>query len=93
MKTRYDEDPSAAPDHPAVEAFYRELCGRYPTLDDWPEETQDDCPWNMGPDRMGGYVTVCMSDRALEKGVLEFVVDLALRHKLVCYDPQSQTIH
>ena len=77
--------------NPAVDAFYAELTDRYPEIDSIPEERIDDhdyCPWSCSLDHSPGHVILsCVWSQA--ENVARFVFDLAKRHGLVVYDPQS----
>jgi hypothetical protein len=75
----------------AVEAFYSELTSRWPELDTVPEDKIDDtefCPWSVA---LGHYhravVMNCVYSRAAE--VHRYVAELALKHGLAFFDPQS----
>jgi hypothetical protein len=78
---------------PAVEAFYRELCGTYPEIDTLPDDQVHDCPWSCAHDRSGLHVIIAMSWGERTSPVVRFVVDLAERHDLICYDPQGPKVY
>jgi hypothetical protein len=79
---------------PAVDAFYRELTGRWPEIDAIPGDKIDDlevCPWSIAMDRSGMHVIMCcVWSKADEVG--EFVESLAMKNGLVFYDPQSDRV-
>jgi hypothetical protein len=86
-----DDDTSEVVEHPAVQAFYDELVAKHPEIDDIPEDRIDDsdyCPWSVAMDRSPGHVIMCcVWSKADYVGAL--VADLAAKHGLVLYDPQS----
>jgi len=82
------DDPQA---HPAVDAFYEELTAKHPEIDTIPDERIDDhdyCPWSCALDRSPGHVIMpCVWSKA--EYVDAFVRELARKHGLAVYDPQS----
>lgn len=80
--------------HPSVSAFYDELVLKHPEIDDVPEERIDDhdyCPWSCAIDRSPGHVIVaCVWSKADDVGAL--IHDLATKHGLAMYDPQSERV-
>ena len=78
---------------PAVNAFYKELCRAYPEIDTLPDDQVDDCPWSCAHDRSGLHVIVAMSWGEKTTPVAQFVVDLAEKCGLVCYDPQGPDVY
>ncbi|MDH5559011.1 MAG: hypothetical protein OEZ03_16815, partial [Alphaproteobacteria bacterium] len=73
---------------PAVAAFLADLKTRYPDIDDVAEGEVADNPWSGGFDVGQGHVAMTIRPaRAPE--VAPFVVELATRHGLVCFDPQD----
>ena len=79
---------------PAIDAFYGELTGIHPELDDVPEEDVDDtdlCPWSIAFDRSPGHLIVCCVWSKAEY-VHELIHRLASKHGLAVFDPQSETI-
>jgi len=87
-------DFAALQQHPAIDAFYKELTGRYPEIDTIPEERIDDhdyCPWSCALDHTPAYVVMpCVYSQA--ENVHRYVHELARRHGLALYDPQSSRI-
>jgi hypothetical protein len=79
-------EPSAA-----IEAFLKELTPELPQIDDWPEESIDDCPWSCAFDVSEGHVLMPMVWSAADT-VPPKIVTLAEKHGLVCVDPQSGKI-
>ncbi|MGW1537091.1 hypothetical protein [Streptomyces aureus] len=77
-----------------VDAFHRELTGRFPELssaaDDGPEV--EPSPWAAGLDVSAAHVIMPMSWSRADETAPE-VVALAGRHGLVCFDPQAQVLH
>jgi hypothetical protein len=82
-------------ENPAVAAFYDELTRRWPEIDKIPEEKIDDhdyCPWSCALDHSGMAVVMpCVWPKA--DAVEVFVKELAQKHKLVLYDPQSERVY
>ena len=77
--------------HPAVDAFYDELTTLHPEIDTIPDERIDDheyCPWSCALARSPGHVLMpCVFSQAYR--VERLVRDLARKHGLAVYDPQS----
>jgi hypothetical protein len=85
-----DLDPGdAAPTHPQVAAFYRDLTALFPDLDATADaETPEDSPWTAGLSTTPTSVVMTIVwSRATE--VAQIVRELADRHGLICHDPQS----
>jgi hypothetical protein len=82
--------------HPAIDTFYQELTAKHPEIDDVPEDQIDDldlCPWSIAFDRSPGHIILCCVWSRAEY-VDALVKQLARRHGLVVYDPQSgKTFH
>jgi len=80
--------------HPAVDAFYQELTAKHPEIDTVPEVRigdHDYCPWSCEIDHSPGHVIMsCVWPRADDVGAL--VDQLARKHGLAVYDPQSERI-
>jgi hypothetical protein len=80
--------------HPSVEAFYRELTAKHPEIDTIPEDRLDDhdyCPWSCALDHSAGHVIIsCVWSKA--EYVNKFVKELARKHGLAVYDPQSSKL-
>jgi hypothetical protein len=89
-----DGDTSGVVPNPAIDAFYAELTARYPELDTVPEEKIDDhdySPWSCKLDHSPGHVIMaCVWPKAT--GVHKLVQDLARKHGLALYDPQSDVV-
>jgi hypothetical protein len=87
-------DTSEVVPHPAVDAFYTELTARHPEIETIPEERLDDhdyCPWSAALDRSPAHVIMpCVWSRA--DYVTRLVRELARKHGLAVYDPQSDRI-
>jgi hypothetical protein len=82
-------------EYPMVRAFYDELTRHWPELDTVSEEKIDDkeyCPWSCAISHSGiAVVTACVWPMADKVG--SFVKDLATKHQLVLFDPQSERVH
>ena len=89
-----ESDTSGVTAHPAVEAFYAELTAKHPEIDTVPDEKAGDhdyCPWSCALDRSPGHVIMaCVWPKA--DYVHQFVQELARKHGLAVYDPQSNRI-
>lgn len=67
-------------------AFYAEL------IEKWPEGNDDASPWSSRLNHSADHVLMaCKWEKAEE--VYMFAQDLAERHGLVLYDPQSDEVH
>lgn len=89
-----DGDITGVTPHPAIDAFYAELTARHPEIDTIPDEKVDDhdhCPWSCSLDHSSGHVIMsCVWSRA--KHVEEVVENLARKHGLAVFDPQSDEV-
>jgi hypothetical protein len=78
----------------SVRAFYDELTKRWPELDTVPDEKIDDhehCPWSCAISHSGSaVVTSCVWPMADKVG--SFLKQLANKHHLVFFDPQSKRV-
>ncbi|HSY28584.1 MAG TPA: hypothetical protein VK832_13840 [Burkholderiaceae bacterium] len=95
LYTRLCEGESdLAPPHPAVDAFYDELTAMHPEIDSIDDDRIDDhdyCPWSCTLDHSPGHVIMpCVWSKA--EYVDGLVHQLARKHGLVVYDPQSDKI-
>ena len=81
-------------EHPAVRDFYDELTRRWPEIDTVPDERigdKDYCPWSCEISHSGiAVVTACVWSMADKVGA--FIQELAIKHKLVFFDPQSERV-
>lgn len=89
-----DGDTRGVMPHPAVDAFYAELTAKHPEIDTIPEEKIDDhdfCPWSCKLDHSPGHVIMsCVWSKATY--VSQLVQNLASKHGLAVYDPQSDEV-
>ncbi len=84
-------DDQAATDE-RLTRFVDELTSRYPQIDDVADDEIDACPWSLTFELSSTHVTMpVMWARAEE--IAPVVMEIADRHGLVCYDPQSRKIH
>lgn len=75
----------------AVLAFHQELIERFPPLETLGDDDIDDSPRNMSPDATADRVILCMGlSRASKIG--PFILELAKRHRLVCFDPSTGVV-
>lgn len=81
-------------EQPSVRTFYEDLIKRWPELDSIPEDKigdHDYCPWSCEISHSGmAVVTACVWPMADKVG--SFVRELATKHNLVFYDPQSERV-
>lgn len=86
--------PGLIEPHPAVRVFYDELVERHPEIDTVPDDRIDDhdyCPWSCAIDHSPAHVIMCcVWSKADYVGSL--VQDLARKHGLAVYDPQSERV-
>jgi len=87
-----DDDSTVVTAHPNVALFLAELTRHYPAIDDVPEDKLDDSPWSCAFSVTSGSAIVCMTWPAGTK-LASFVIQLAMQHDLVCYDPQQDAVH
>ncbi|MEO8052262.1 MAG: hypothetical protein ABI833_17775 [Acidobacteriota bacterium] len=80
-------------ENPLIESFYQELCRTYPEIDTLPENQVDECPWSCAHDRSGLHVLMCMGWGGKTTKVAEYIVELAAKNGLVCYDPQGPDVY
>jgi len=78
--------------HISVAQFIDSLTSVYPQLDDWAEEDLGECPWTCEFDSSSGHCI--MNIRwGFEDLIQPKVIEIAMNLGLICYDPQSQTVH
>lgn len=80
--------------HPSIQAFYNELVELHPEISDVPEEREGDfdhSPWSCAIDRSEAHVIMCCVWPKADY-VSRLVGDLARKHGLAVYDPQSERI-
>jgi hypothetical protein len=78
----------------SVGTFYDELTRRWPELDTVPEEQIDNmqyCPWSSALSR-SGMAVVMSCVWSISDEVAAFVKELANKHGLVLFDPQSGSV-
>jgi len=89
-----DSDTSGVVPHPAIDTFYAELTAKHPEIDKVSKEKIDDhdySPWSCNLDRSPGHVIMsCVCPKATY--VYQLVEDLACKHALALYDPQSDVV-
>jgi|HubBroStandDraft_6_1064221.scaffolds.fasta_scaffold498541_1 hypothetical protein len=89
-----ESDTSGVVPHPAIDAFYADLTAKHPEIDTIPEEKIDDhdyCPWSSKLDHSPGHVIMsCVWPKATY--IHQLVQDLARKHGLATYDPQSERV-
>ena len=85
-----EPDPDR-PMGPCIDAFLTDLAARYPRLDALPEEDRTVSPWSGDFDISDGLVRIAMGGIQCADAV-EFIMDLADQHGLVCFDPKTCSI-
>ena len=75
-----------------IDAFYQELIAAYPDIDSYSDDEVDDCPWSVEIDVSDGAVVMCMVWSRVEE-VAPFVMTLAQKHGLACFDLQEGKIY
>ncbi len=89
-----DGDESGVSPSPAVDSFYTELTSIHPELTDVSDDDVDNldlCPWSAEFDRSPGHLVLCCAWPKAEY-VGGLVRDLARKHGLAVFDPQSEAI-
>ncbi|MEW2354622.1 hypothetical protein [Spirillospora sp. NPDC029432] len=76
-----------------VDAFHGELLAAYPALEGLETAEADASPWSMTPGHIPGLYVIMMMGYSDAPDVAPAVVELAMRHGLVCYDPQVTRVH
>jgi hypothetical protein len=88
-------DLSGVTPHRSVDDFYAELTATHPEIDTIAEERIGDfayCPWSVAFDRSPGHLIICcVWSKADYVGSL--LRELAEKHGLALYDPQSEQVH
>lgn len=90
-----DGDVSGVQLHPSVDAFYNDVVSKHPQIDDIPEseiDNHDLCPWSIAFDRSPGHLIMCCVWPKADY-VFELLSELAKKHGLALYDPQSERIY
>lgn len=89
-----DGESDLARPHPSVDAFYNEITAMHPEIDTVEDDRIDDhdyCPWSCALDHSPGHVIMaCVWSKA--DHVDGLVHQLARKHGLAVYDPQSDRI-
>lgn len=74
-----------------IDGFYRELVNKYPDIDSYSDDQVDTCPWSVELDISDGAVVICIVWSRVEE-VAPFVMNLAAKYDLACYDPQESKL-
>lgn len=69
-------------------AFQAELLERFPDPDDPAEDELDDIVWSISPDVNDRRSILCVGWSSADE-FAEVAVELAGKHGLICFDPQS----
>jgi hypothetical protein len=86
-----DDDLKELEPHSGIQAFLTELTSRYPQIQDWNDDDIDNCPWSIAFDQSDRPVILCMA-YSRTKELVPFIENLASKHDLVCYNPQSSRV-
>ena len=86
-----DQDSVPLGEEADVYAFYNELCSRYPENEMLTDEDVDDSPWSCAHDRSGMHVLMTVRPEMAAE-TIPVILELAQRHGLVCFDPQSKMV-
>jgi len=87
-------DYSGVISNSSVNMFYDELTAKHPEIDNVPDEEIDNtdlCPWSVAFDRSDGHIIIC-SVWSKAEYVFELILNLAGKHGLATYCPQSKII-
>lgn len=76
---------------PGIAAFMTDLTDLYPRLESLPEEERTESPWSDDFDVSDGQVLIAMGGSQCVDAV-EFIMELAEKHGLVCFDPKTCSI-
>ncbi|MCW2915403.1 MAG: hypothetical protein JWN52_3471 [Actinomycetia bacterium] len=86
------ENTSSVSADARVQGFAQELLRRFPALESLTDAELEASPWSMTPEISASHVIMTISwSRAQE--LAEFVLALAARRGLVCFDPQASVVH
>ena len=75
-----------------VYRFHSELIRQYPDIDMMSDEEMESSPWAASLEVAGDHVIMAMLWNQHAE-VYEFVLRLAVKHRLVCFDPQAQKVY
>lgn len=76
---------------PHLVSFMSDLTARYPRLESLSDEERANSPWAGAFDAYGNQARITLSGRECANAV-ELILELADRHGLVCFDPQTRSI-
>lgn len=93
LQRYHGERKHIGPSEPATEiaAFMTELTDRYPRLESLPDEERMASPWSGDFDVSDDQVRIAMGGHQCPDAV-EFIMELAEKHGLVCFDPKTRSI-
>ena len=89
---RGGRDPGR-PNNPGLglAAFVSDLTDRYPRLESLPDEERTESPWADDFDIREEQVLIAVGGTHCADAV-EFILELAEKHGLVCFDPKTRSI-
>jgi len=76
---------------PLITAFLTDLTGRYPRLGSLSEEDRATSPWSGDFDVSDRQVLITLGGSHCADAI-DFIMELAERHGLVCFDPKTRSI-
>lgn len=88
-----DEAEFGVEEDERVDAFHTELLSVHPPLEGLETAEADASPWSMTPGHGPGRYVIMMMGFGAARDTAPEIVDLAMRHGLVCYDPQAMRVH
>ena len=87
-----EEDTSVVEESESIEKFYQALTALHPEIDDLPDDEVDNSYWSCAFDRSKGHLIMCAVWSRAEEAATS-IFDLAHKHHLAVFDPQSETIN
>ncbi|WP_261568630.1 hypothetical protein [Frankia gtarii] len=83
MFQRYDDEDPEMPATDRIAAYCETLTRR------WPDD--DTAPWSVTPGPSGPFLYLCIVWSMADE-VSAYAAELAVSMRLVCYDPQAETL-
>ena len=76
---------------PHLSPFLTDLTARYPRLESLPEARRPNSPWTGELKACGEQAQIALGGHECANA-LEFIMELAEKHGLVCFDPNTRSI-